>query len=230
MNSLGRPSRGAVSRVCGPRPHPPAHLSASAAAPATQLPNLLGSQRAARPRPGPYPCPRLSARARRPGTRWRSCARWAAPRLALQSPPGWPDEEPGGPPAPRPRRRRSSSASGSGGQGRATWGWRGSQRQDRAQERGAAPTARPGSAQPGWGRARAGQVALPGQRGFPRAREASQEVEVFPKAVAARGCPTRGRRGWRPCLRLLEAQPPKGFEKTLLHGAGAAARTPGSLS
>lgn len=71
---------------------------------------------------------------------------------------------------------------------------------------------------------------LSGQRGFPRAREASQKVEAFPKAVAPRGCPARGRRGRQPRLWLLEAQPPKGFEKTLLHGVGAAARAPGSLS
>lgn len=45
---------------------------------------------------------------------------------------------------------------------------------------------------------------------------------MFPKAGAARGRPARGRRGRGPGLRLLEAQPPKGFEKSVLHGAGAA--------
>lgn len=73
-------------------------------------------------------------------------------------------------------------------------------------------------------------LSLPGQCSFPRAREASQEVEVFPKAVAARRCPTRGRRGRRPrflLLLLLEAQPPKGFKKTLLHGVGAGRESPG---
>lgn len=35
-------------------------------------------------------------------------------------------------------------------------------------------------------------LSLPGQRGFPRAREAAQEVEVFPKAVATRRWPPRG--------------------------------------
>lgn len=72
-------------------------------------------------------------------------------------------------------------------------------------------------------------ASLPGQCSFPRAREASQEVEVFPKAVAARRCPTRGRRGWRPRRRRLllpEAQPPKGFKKTLLHGVGAGGESP----
>ena len=75
---------------------------------------------------------------------------------------------------------------------------------------------------------------LSGQCSFPRAREASQEVEVFPKAVAARRCSTRGRRSWRPrrlrrlllLLLLPEAQPPKGFKKTLLHGVGAGGGNP----
>lgn len=72
-------------------------------------------------------------------------------------------------------------------------------------------------------------LSLPGQCSFPRAREASQEVEVFPKAGTARRCPTRGWRGRRPrfLLLLLEAQPPKGFKKTLLHGVGAGCESPG---
>lgn len=67
-------------------------------------------------------------------------------------------------------------------------------------------------------------LSLPGQRGFPRAREAAQEVEVFLKAVATRRWPPRW---WRPRrwrllpLPLVEAQPPKRFQKTVLHGEGA---------
>lgn len=72
-------------------------------------------------------------------------------------------------------------------------------------------------------------LSLPGQRGFPRAREAAQEVEVFPKAVATRRWPPRGRRPRRRLLLLplVEAQPPKRFQKTVLHGEGAGGEGPG---
>lgn len=72
---------------------------------------------------------------------------------------------------------------------------------------------------------------LSGQCSFPGAREASQEVEVFPKAVAARRCPPRGRPG-RPLplllllLLLLEAQPPKRLKETVLHGQEGWLREP----
>lgn len=52
---------------------------------------------------------------------------------------------------------------------------------------------------------------------------------MFPKAVAARRCPPRGRRPRRLLLLLLEAQPPKGFKKTVLHGEGAVCEGPGFL-
>lgn len=69
---------------------------------------------------------------------------------------------------------------------------------------------------------------LSGQRGFSRAREAAQEVEVFSKAVAARRWPPRGQRPRRRLLLpLLEAQPPERFQKTVLHGEGAAGEGPG---
>lgn len=68
---------------------------------------------------------------------------------------------------------------------------------------------------------------LSGQRGFSRAREAAQEVEVFPKAVAARRWPPSGRRPRRRLLLpLLEAQPPERFQKTVLHGEGAGGEGP----
>lgn len=72
-------------------------------------------------------------------------------------------------------------------------------------------------------------LSLPGQRGFPRAREAAQEVEVFPKAVATRRWPPRGRRPRRRLLLLplVEAQPPERFQKTVLHGEGAGGQGPG---
>lgn len=70
-------------------------------------------------------------------------------------------------------------------------------------------------------------LSLPGQRGFSRAREAAQEVEVFPKAVAARRWPPSGRRPRRRLLLpLLEAQPPERFQKTVLHGEGAGGEGP----
>jgi hypothetical protein len=56
---------------------------------------------------------------------------------------------------------------------------------------------------------------------------------VFPKAVAARRGPPRGRRPRRRLLLpplLLEAQPPKGFKETVLHGKGAGGEGLGSLS
>lgn len=80
-----------------------------------------------------------------------------------------------------------------------------------------------------WPRARAPAPrprSLPGQCGFPRAREASQEVEVFPKAVAARRCHPRGRPRRRLLRLLSEAQPPKGFKETVLHGEGASREDP----
>lgn len=123
----------------------------------------------------------------------------------------------------------------------ATWGWRRAQCRAPSSRGSAAwtpagpaaasagPRAPRGQARraPGPGRrggeGRApGPLSLPGQRGLPRAREAAQEVEVLPKAVAARGRPARGRRGRSPRL-LPEAQPPEGLEETVLHGRGLAA-------
>lgn len=117
------------------------------------------------------------------------------------------------------------------------WGLR------KAQCRG--PSSRAGARQSSLGRAGQGQgrraeplgagarvgarpLSLPGQRGFPRAREAAQEVEVFSKAVAARRWPPRGQRPRRRLLLpLLEAQPPERFQKTVLHGEGAGGEGPG---
>lgn len=123
----------------------------------------------------------------------------------------------------------------------ATWGWRRAQCRAPSSRGSAAwtpagraaasagPRAPRGQARraPGPGRrggeGRApGPLSLPGQGGLPRAREAAQEVEVLPKAVAARGRPARGRRGRSPRL-LPEAQPPEGLEETVLHGRGLAA-------
>lgn len=76
-------------------------------------------------------------------------------------------------------------------------------------------------------------ASLPGQCSFPRARRGLAGGRGVSGAVAARRWPTRGRRGWRPRRRRLllpEAQPPKGFKKTLLHGVGLAARAQRSLS
>lgn len=83
---------------------------------------------------------------------------------------------------------------------------------------------------PAWARApslpppqgRAGP--LPGQGGLARAREAAQEVEVPAEAAPAMGGPSRGRRGRGPWWRRRRphAQPPEGFQQTLLlHGPEA---------
>lgn len=51
---------------------------------------------------------------------------------------------------------------------------------------------------------------------------------MLSKAVAARRRPPRGRRPRRRLLLpLLEAQPPKRFQKTVLHGEGAGGEGPG---
>lgn len=183
----------------------------------------------------------------------------AARRSPLQSPSGFPKEGCPWAPDPRLResgRRRLAPlagvrAVGGGGGGAVPWGLAPGAVQTTVLPRGRSlgthgtgrrvsgprPGREPGGpASPRQARAgpepdgdSARGASLPGQCSFPRAREASQEVEVFPKAVAARRCPTQGRRGWRPRRRWLllpEAQPPKGFKKTLLHGVGAGGESP----
>lgn len=195
-------------------------------------------QRRADPLPGP---PELAPVTAPVDAVAAACAPAGGERVSLQSPPGFPEEQsprasptrgwgrrlPGGHQAGRARRGRAGGV----------WGLR------KAQCRG--PSSRAGARQSSLGRAGQGQgrraeplgagarvgarpLSLPGQRGFSRAREAAQEVEVFSKAVAARRRPPRGQRPRRRlALPRLEAQPPERFQKTVLHGEGAGGEGPG---
>lgn len=231
--------------VAPPAPPSPEHLCAFAAAKAAagcaihqifKRPPAPG-QRRADPRPRP---PELAPVTAPVDAVAAACAPAGGERVSLQSPPAFPEEQ-----FPRAsptrgwgRRLPGGHRAGRGGEGPAAASGACARRTAEVRPPGPARGKALGRAGQGQGRraeplgagARVGArpLSLPGQRGFPRAREAAQEVEVFPKAVAARRWPPCGRRPRRRLLLpLLEAQPPEGFQKTVLHGEGAGGEGPG---